>query len=598
MAVTGPTPYAPPAAPQTAIATKVARLWPGLVLVAIFWGFVVAIRVFDLTIAGVFLSGMAASLLLALSFSIWWLTNRTVSLGERVFDFLALVIGGIVAGILSDPSNGPIGVIFMGVPMAFTAWMAWLLVSRRLSAGVRKWGLLIVLAVVWGAFIVTRVDGVDGQNQVAIAWRWSPSAEDRYLAERSRAGDKAAKPENTQDDVAPTALVLGEGDWPEFRGPNRQGEVHGVQIATDWNEAPPKQLWRQKIGPAWSSVLIIGERLFTQEQRGENEMVVCLDAATGKEIWGHADAARFSDGQAGAGPRATPTFSDGSIYSLGATGILNCLDAATGKAKWSRNIANDSGAPLPMWGFSSSPLVTSGVVVVYAGGPNEKGLLGYHSSSGEPAWNAATGPMSYSSPQLASIGGNEQVLFLSDTSLIAVDPGAGTLRWKYEAPGGAWRTVQPRQIEVNGFLIGSEDLGLTRVDVKYDEQSWTPEKGYGSKAMRPAYNDFVVSDGFVYGFDESIFCCADVLTGKRRWKAGRYGHGQVLLLADQPLLLVISETGEAVLVATNSEKHEELGRFQAVVGKTWNHPVIAHGRFFARNDEEIVCYELKPLATP
>jgi len=114
MAVTDPTPYASPAAPQAAVATKAARLWPGIVLVAIFWAFVVAIRVFDLTIAGVFLSGMAASLLLALSFSIWWLTNRTVSLGERVFDFLAVVIGGIVAGIWSDPSNGPIGVIFMG----------------------------------------------------------------------------------------------------------------------------------------------------------------------------------------------------------------------------------------------------------------------------------------------------------------------------------------------------------------------------------------------------------------------------------------------------------------------------------------------------
>jgi len=113
------------------------------------------------------------------------------------------------------------------------------------------------------------------------------------LAERARADDKAAKPENAQDDVPPTALVLREGDWPEFRGPNRQGEVHGVQIATDWNAAPPKQLWRQKIGPAWSSVVIIGDRLFTQEQRGENEVVVCLDTATGHEIWSHEDAARF-----------------------------------------------------------------------------------------------------------------------------------------------------------------------------------------------------------------------------------------------------------------------------------------------------------------
>jgi len=591
MAVTDPTSDAPAGVASSHVVAKGIRVWPGLLLVLAFWAIVIATRVLDLTIATVFLSGMGASLLLTLALSIWWLSNRTVSFGERMFTFGVLVVGTIVAGVISDPSNGPIGLIFVGLPLALTAWIAWLLATRRVSVGTRKWGSFGVLAIVFGAFILTRVDGVDGQNQVALSWRWSPSAEDRYLAERSR----ATKDETATDDAAPAALVLSEGDWREFRGPNRQGEVHGVQIATDWNDAPPKVLWRQKIGPAWSSMLIIGERLFTQEQRGENEVVVCLDAATGKEIWSHEDKARFSDGQAGAGPRATPMFSDGSIYSLGATGILNCLDAATGKAKWSRNIATDSGAPLPMWGFSSSPLVTAGVVVVYAGGPNDKGLLGYHTANGEPAWNAASGPMSYSSPQLASLGGNDQVLFLSDNSLIAVDPSGGALRWKYDAPGGAWRTVQPRQIEVNGFLIGSEDLGLTRVDVKYDEKSWTPEKSYGSKAMRPAYNDFVVSDGFVYGFDESIFCCADVLSGKRRWKAGRYGHGQVLLLADQPLLVVISETGEAVLVAANSEKHEELGRFQAIVGKTWNHPVIAHGRFFVRNDEEIACYELKLL---
>ena len=162
------------------------------------------------------------------------------------------------------------------------------------------------------------------------------------------------------------------------------------------------------------------------------------------------------------------------------------------------------------------------------------------------------------------------------------------------ASTGIWRVVQPRQLDAVSLLIGSEDLGLVRLDVSSSDSPGSATPRWRSRAIRPAYNDFVVADGFVYGFDEAIFCCIDLQSGKRRWKAGRYGHGQVLLLADQGVMVVICENGEAVLLAANPEKHEELGRFQAIQGKTWNHPVIAHGRFYARNDEEIACYELTP----
>jgi outer membrane protein assembly factor BamB len=222
-------------------------------------------------------------------------------------------------------------------------------------------------------------------------------------------------------------------------------------------------------------------------------------------------------------------------------------------------------------------------------------LLGYRQSDGEPVWTAATGVGSYSSPQLATIGGQQQVLFFSDLGLMAVDAKTGAVRWKHDAASpNIWRVVQPRQLDAGSFLIGSEDLGLVRLEVTPEGDSWKSEQRYASRALRPAYNDFVVLNGTVYGFDESIFCAIDVETGKRRWKSGRYGHGQVLLLADQPLLLVLSESGEVILVAANPEKHEELARLEAVHGKTWNHPVIAHGKLFVRNDEEIACYELPP----
>jgi outer membrane protein assembly factor BamB len=135
--------------------------------------------------------------------------------------------------------------------------------------------------------------------------------------------------------------------------------------------------------------------------------------------------------------------------------------------------------------------------------------------------------------------------------------------------------------------------GAKQADGKYAiTQLWESTK------LKPSLNDFVVQDGAIYGFDDGIFCCLDLKTGKRLWKAGRYGHGQVLLLADQKLLLIVSETGEVVLVAANSERHEEIARFQAISGKTWNHPIVAHGRLYVRNAEEMACFELSTGEEP
>jgi outer membrane protein assembly factor BamB len=385
------------------------------------------------------------------------------------------------------------------------------------------------------------------------------------------------------------------GDWIAFRGADRDGVIHGTNISTDWEAAPPRQLWRQRVGPAWSSVVVVGDRLYTQEQRGGQETVVCYQADTGKELWVHENAVRFSETVSGAGPRATPTFADGRLYTLGATGILNCLDAATGTSHWSRDVAADAGAKPPMWGFSSSPLVVDGRVIVFAGGGNNKGLLAYRcDSGGEPAWNADVGADSYSSPQLTTFGDAPQCLMLTDAGLFAVDPATGSVLWKHGlAMPGAPRTAQPHKIGDGQLAVASlEGPGVATIRVGRDGSAWKTEQVWATTQMKPEFPDFVVHNGHIYGFDVATFCCLDAATGQRSWKEGHYGRGQVMLLADQALLLVITEKGEAVLLAANPRQSEELGRFQAVSGKTWNHPVIAHGRLYVRNAEEMACYEL------
>ncbi len=250
------------------------------------------------------------------------------------------------------------------------------------------------------------------------------------------------------------------------------------------------------------------------------------------------------------------------------------------------------------WGYSNSPLVVDGLVVVFAGGKHDKGLLAYHADSGELAWSYAAGNDGYSSPQLVSIAGHKQILIQSNGGIFALEPNSGKLLWQLAAQSKQFLPItQPQLVGQDGLLMQSESGGIQLIKLTLDGDQWMPGQVWDSKALKLTLNDYVVYDGCIYGFDDNVFCCVDLETGKRHWKAGRYGSGQVLLLPDQPLLLVTAETGEAVLISPNAKKLDELGRFQAVEGKTWNHPVIAEGKLFVRNAEEIACYELSPAAS-
>ena len=594
----------------TTAPAKPLRLWPLVLAVAAFWAYRFGAEFLDRTITVDFFGNFISACVLFLAVVIWMFVNRGMRWSDRLLNLGVMTLGSFIVVKLCDPTVGFFSVVLIGLPIGFTIWTVLLLITRKNAAVVARWGLLASLAPIWIVNGMVRMQGVDGEMNAAMHWRWTPTAEALRMAER-----KQQQPAATQS-AAAASQDAQPGDWPGFRGSARDGRLTGVRIATDWNTAPPKLLWSGRIGPAWSSFAVVGDRLYTQEQRGPAEAVVCFDANTGHEIWSHEDEARFDDVPSGSGPRATPTFAAGRVYVQGATGILNCLDAATGKVRWTHDIAADS-APadtqpvviqpdgkkpegkktaVPMWGFSSSPLIVGDVVVVYAGG-GDKGLLAYNADKGTLLWTAAAGKVSYSSPQVATFNGDCQIVFFGDHGLTAVEPEHGAVRWTFDAPGGqAWRAITPRQVG-DRILFGSEDLGSVAVDVKRTGDTWSATRAWATKNFKPAYNDFVDLEGNVYGFDGSIFCCVDAATGQRRWKAGRYGHGQVLLIADQKLLLVLAESGEAVLVAANPTKLEELGRFQAVEGKTWNHPVIAHNRLFVRNDQQMACYQLTPETT-
>jgi outer membrane protein assembly factor BamB len=566
------------------------RLWPAVILVVLQWLCLTVPRWVAPGTIIQFYAMFFGPMLTAAAFTAWWLFFSRVHWRDRLLVLAVCVVLGAGAFFCFDPSLrefGLPGLTFFVIPVVATAWVLWLLVTPFLRWPTRRTGLLVVSLLAWGYFTLVRFAGANGTFESKFHFRWIPTAEDKLLAELA-----ARQP--TAEPTAIASIRLQPGDWPGFRGPNRDGSLTGVRIATDWTAHPPREVWRHRVGPGWSSFAVVGTRLYTQEQRGPDEMVVCYDTDTGTEVWAHKDSARFTEAIGGPGPRATPTFHDGKLYALGAAGRLNCLDPSTGRALWSRDVVADSGAKVPQWGFSASPLVAAGVVTVFAGGPEGKSVLGYNAVTGKPAWSAGDGQLSYCSTQLARLAGVEQVLIATEAGLTAFDPALGKVLWQHDWPvKDMARIVQPGVLDGSDVLIGTGmDHGTRRVRVGREGSDWTTQEIWTTRAIKPYYNDQVIHQGHLYGFDGPFLTCVSLDEGKGKWRARGYGNGQVLLLADQGLLLVLSEKGEAVLLEASPEAHKVLGRFQAIESKTWNHPVVAHGKLFVRNDEEMACYNL------
>ncbi len=542
-----------------------------------------------------FMYSVASAGLITLLFFGWWWFNRRLRFSEKVLGFALIVGGAWTVGKYSHHSIGYFTLWMGGIPLVATVIVVWLYFVKRLqvsSLALIRLGFVAVVTFTWSSFLFIRSDGADSQLKAQKHWRWTPTPEQEFLA-KSQASPAPANL-SQRGTNAPVETALLPGDWISFRGTNRDGIVRETTIATNWTANPPKLNWKHDVGPSWSSLLLVGNRVFTQEQRGEKETVVCYDARDGSQSWVYEDTTRFDETVSGPGPRSTPTYFSGHLYTLGGTGLLNCLDAETGKTLWRRDIKSDSGARTPSWGFSSSPLVAGDLVVVYAGGDAGKSLVAYRINSGELVWTTPAGASSYSSPQLTTIEGVAQCLMLHDSGLTSVDILTGKKLWETGLiMKGAPRCGQPRLIDGNKLLVATlGGLGSSLIEVSKNADVWTVANKWDSKDLKPEFPDFVVHQGYAYGFDIGLFCCINLADGKRSWKEGRYGRGEVMLLADQGLLLITSETGELVLLAADPAANKEYGRFQALVGKTWNHPIVRGNQVYLKNAQEIACYTL------
>jgi len=611
---------------------KPLRLWPGVAaaVVLLFIRFVLPVIAPKAEFSGMDapLVAILGGLVLALVIVIWWTFFSRAPWSERLLALAVIVVAVAATRPLTDISiqNGMMGRMYFiyAVPSTIAlALVAWAVASRRLSQGPRRAALVVAILLGCLVWTLVRTNGILG-GAADLAWRWTPSAEQRLLAQGETDPPPAAPAETVKEPVAaeaanpaapsatapaatrtepaaPTTATAATApsisdpgtrrpEWPGFRGPDRDGVARAVRINTDWAASPPVEMWRRPVGPGWSSFAVQGDLFYTHEQRGPEEIVSCYRVSTGAPVWRHRDAARFWESNGGTGPRATPALSDGRVYTLGGTGILNALDSRNGAKVWSRNAATDAGIKLPIWGITSSPLIVADMVIVAASGA----LVAYDRAKGDQRWVVKSTGGSYSSPHLVTIGGAPQILLMAGKGTTSVAPADGKVLWTNEWEGTPM--VQPATTADGDVLITTADamggLGIRRLAVAPGPSGWKVEERWTSRGLKPYFNHFVLHKGHAYGFDGSILSSIDLANGERKWKGGRYGSGQMLLLPEQDLLLVVSEEGDLALVSATPDKYTEFARTKAIEGKTWNHPVMIGDVLLVRNGEEMAAFRL------
>ncbi len=552
---------------------------PGIIIVLLQWllRFVVPVIFPGFMAIGVF-AGMAGGLALL----IWWMFFSRATRIERWGGLILIPAALVITSLFLDESiaTANMGLMFImySIPVMSLFFIVWAIFGRALSHVPRRLTMVLTICIASVMWVFLRTDGMDGDGRHELKWRWAPTHEELMLAQQMDA---------IMD--VPVKLTGSDSQWPGFRGSHRDGIVRGINIETDWSSTPPAELWRRPVGPGCSSFAIKGQLLVTQEQLGDLELVTCYHLLTGDPVWRHGDSARFYDSHAGPGPRSTPAIMGNTVFTLGATGILNALNILDGSVLWSRNALEDTGAQLQAWACSGSPLVMGNLVIVSVSGS----LAAYDVTNGNPEWLGPAGATGYSSPHPVTIEGVTQVILMSNIGAISVDPYSGSILWEYEWPVEE-RILQPALLE-NGDLLFSRGLkGLRRVTVSLESEEWNFTEHWTSTEMSLNFNDVVIHGNHVYGFDGPSLACMNLDDGHLTWKGNRY-RGWLMLLPDQDLLLVLTEKGELALVEASPEQFTELARIPAINGKTWNHPALAEDVILVRNSNEMAAFRLATL---
>ena len=388
--------------------------------------------------------------------------------------------------------------------------------------------------------------------------------------------------------AAGMAGVVQGADWPQFRGPGRDGVSRETGLLKAWPAGGPRQVWKAPAGDGFSGMVVAGGRLFTLDGQGGDEVAVAHEAATGRQLWRVRIDSKY-ESDMGSGPRATPTVDGNLVYALSGGGQLHALDAATGRRVWGRDLKRDFGARPPQWGVSTSPLVEGNLLLLDVGGSAGKSAVALDKKTGKTVWTSQSDQAGYSAPVAITVGGVRQVLFFTGTALTALAPADGKLLWRVP-----WRTdwdvnaatpifVAPDKV----FVSSGYDTGAALLQVK---AAGAPEEVWRSRGMKNQFSSSVLHQGIIYGFDNKVLKAIEAATGKEKWKQGGLGHGS-LIYADGHLI-VLSESGRLVLAEATPAGYREKASAEVLSGKCWTGPTLANGRLYVRNEEILLALDV------
>jgi outer membrane protein assembly factor BamB len=379
--------------------------------------------------------------------------------------------------------------------------------------------------------------------------------------------------------------------WPQFRGPHRDGVASEVHLPRTWPASGPRLLWRVAIGEGYSHLTVAEGRVYTLYGANGNENLAAYDAATGRQLWVRRTDSELMNDQ-GNGPRSTPTFDAGTLYVQSAQGQLLAVAAASGKVLWSHDLGREFGARIPTWGSASSPLVEGNLLLVAVGGSGGHGAMAFDKHSGRVAWAALDEKPGYASPVALTAAGVRQAVFFTGGAVAAVAPADGRLLWRvpwqtdYDVNAATPLFLAPDKL----FISSGYDTGSAVFQIRGDARHLSAEPVWQSRGLKNQFSSSVLSGDYLYGFDNGTFKCVKAQTGEERWKQRGLGHGSVIL-ADG-LLVVLSESGKLVLADATPEAYRERASFQALSGRCWSGPSLAGGKLFLRNGETMEAFDL------
>ncbi len=382
-------------------------------------------------------------------------------------------------------------------------------------------------------------------------------------------------------------------DWPEWRGPARDGICKETGLLKSWPAEGPKILWQAPMGAGFSAVAVAAGRVFTQYQQDKAQWAVAFDEATGKELWKIQTGGEFTNYP---GPRATPTVDGDKVYVLNALGDLLCLEAATGKTVWQKNILKEAGAPIMNWGMACSPLVDKDRLIVIAGKSNGSSVMALNKTNGNIVWKSLNDVAGYSSPQLVTIAAKPQYVIFTGEALVGLDQANGRELWR--SPWATKFDVNSAMpvVSANKIFIGSGyGTGCALVEVNMMQATPMTKEIYRNKNMKLHFNSPVLVDGYLYGPDDMTFSCVNFGTGEKKWAAPKELLPKPSVLYADGLFYVLGQTGTLVLAKCTPEEFKKISEVKGLLaGATvWTMPVIANGRLYVRDQEKLLCLDVK-----